>query len=89
MKKTQTLMTSLALAAAMAVPALAADTATADEQAQVKADVKATFHRFDHDKDGKITRAEYGGTPAAFERFDANYDGVITTSELEDAMTHP
>lgn len=88
MNKTQSLMTSLVLVAGMAVPVIAQEAISA-EQAQVKADVKTSFHKFDHDKDGKITRAEYGGTPAAFDRYDANYDGVITPAELEDAMTRP
>jgi Ca2+-binding EF-hand superfamily protein len=82
-------MTSLALVAGMAVPAIAAETASSDAVAQVRADVKATFHRFDRDKDGVITRAEYGGTAAAFDRFDSNYDGSITAAELEDVMLHP
>jgi Ca2+-binding EF-hand superfamily protein len=86
LKKTHILMTSLTLVAGMTA---AAQDVTAEQQAQVKADVKATFHRFDHDKDGTITRSEYGGTPAAFDRFDSNYDGVITRSELEDVMLHP
>ncbi len=90
LKNTHSLVTSLFLVAGMAVPVFAADPApTADEQAQVKADVKAAFHRFDHNKDGRISRAEYGGTPAAFDRYDGNYDGIITQAELEDALTHP
>lgn len=89
MKKTHMLMTSIALVAGMAVPAIAAETASPDVVAQVRADVKATFHKFDHDKNGSITRVEYGGTAAAFDRFDANYDGIITPAELEDVMLHP
>lgn len=37
--------------------------------------------RYDIDRDGKVTREEWGGSEAVFDRLDANRDGVITDAD--------
>ncbi len=89
MKKSHKFMTSMALAAGLAIPVFAGEAAPSDELAQIRADVKSMFGRFDRNEDGMITRAEYRGTAVAFDRFDLNYDGLISPTEVEETMLHP
>ena len=39
------------------------------------------IRRFDANKDGQVTRDEYGGEARRFDRFDQNGDGVVTSEE--------
>ncbi|MCI0488435.1 MAG: EF-hand domain-containing protein [Blastocatellia bacterium] len=42
--------------------------------------------RFDANRDGKITREEFGGQEQMFDRLDRNGDGVITKEDFEGRM---
>jgi hypothetical protein len=39
--------------------------------------------RYDADRDGKITRAEFRGPTELFERLDRNHDGVLTADDFD------
>jgi hypothetical protein len=54
-----------------------------DMRAQHDAKPGASFiERYDLDKDGKVSRAEFPGSDAVFERLDANHDGVIDQKDF-------
>ncbi|HSV48027.1 MAG TPA: EF-hand domain-containing protein [Ramlibacter sp.] len=53
------------------------------------AQVQQAFQHIDHDKDGRLTRAELSVFPRVervFERIDTNGDGTISPAEFEEAL---
>jgi len=50
---------------------------------------EAIAEREDKNKDGKVTKEEFGGPPQLFQRLDKNGDGMITREEHEDSQASP
>jgi alkyl hydroperoxide reductase subunit AhpC len=50
---------------------------------QTRFDWSATRKRLDRDRDGKITRQEFGGAAADFARLDRDHDGVLTPPDFD------
>jgi Ca2+-binding EF-hand superfamily protein len=50
---------------------------------QSRYDWKWLAGRYDRDRDGKITPAEFAGSPELFERLDRDDDGKITAADLD------
>ena len=44
--------------------------------------VKTMMDKYDHDKDGKLTRSEIGLAPALFSKLDTNKNGFLSADEL-------
>ena len=56
--------------------------------ARVAQSPEVTLQRFDSNKDGKISPAEYGAPVlSVFDRTDANKDGQVTADEAKAAAT--
>lgn len=70
---------ALTLAVA-ALPAVASDRSR---------DFNDLFTRFDANRDGVISRAEWPGDLTTFDRLDLNRDGVITQSEARSGVNDP
>jgi hypothetical protein len=81
-------MTSFALAAAMAIPAFAGETAqkatTTAKPAEKAAAPEA--NPLDLNKDGLLSRSEFGGAPSEFVRLDVNGDGQLDAAEQKKAQ---
>jgi Ca2+-binding EF-hand superfamily protein len=79
-------MTSFALAAAMAIPAVAGETAQkTTTTAKPAAQAAPAANPLDLNHDGLLSRSEYGGSPSSFVRLDINGDGQLDAAELKKA----
>src|SRR5262245_64933207 len=75
----------LVCAAAMLVVLVAASAAQAQEKMTKEQAVQLVFNRFDTNKDGNITSAEFMKVGEQdFQAFDANKDGNLTKDEFLD-----
>ncbi|MHC4959986.1 MAG: EF-hand domain-containing protein [Planctomycetota bacterium] len=52
-------------------------------QGRGRGDPWERMQRYDENKDGKVTKEEFGGPERMFDRLDANKDGVVTKAEAK------
>ncbi|HSG39904.1 MAG TPA: EF-hand domain-containing protein, partial [Thermoanaerobaculia bacterium] len=73
--------------AALVLAALAAPAVFAQSQAPAKKQTGPAQRYVDADRDGKVSRTEWKGSPLAFAQMDADGDGVLGEAELKIQQT--